>query len=159
MGTDDTWKRQGKYLFASGKYDDAIKLLNRVLQKNPEDVDAWMFKGRALYYQRKYADALRCYESALGIDPKKEDCLKEKIMCCDKLIGMSPKNVDTWDKKLGALMTLGRYEEAVQICDSESGFCFKNAPRAWNLKGDALRAKDAYEDALKYYNKTLRQDP
>ena len=56
-------------------------------------------------------------------------------------------------------MASGRYEEAVLICDNEFGFSFKNAPVAWNWKGDALRAKNAHEDALKYYNKTLKQDP
>lgn len=159
MVSSDTWRREGKYLFASGKYEDAIKLLNRVLQKYPEDVDAWMFKGRALYYQKKYADALRCYESAIGIDPRNEDCLKEKILCCDKLIEMSAKNADAWDDKVDALMALGRHEEAVEICDKDLGFSLKNAPRAWNWKGDAFRGKGAYEDAIKYYNKTLRQDP
>jgi superkiller protein 3 len=54
---------------------------------------------------------------------------------------------------------LGKYQEAIEICDKSPEFDLKSAPIAWNLSGDALRSQSRYEDAIKYYNKTLKQDP
>src|SRR5512137_1760531 len=119
MGRSDTWMQQGKYLFASGKYDEAVKFLNRVIQKDPEDVEAWIFKGRVLYYQRKYKDALRCYEKAIDLDIRNESGHSGKIQCCDKLIGLDEKNTEAFNIKIGALIDLGKYEDALEICDSK----------------------------------------
>jgi superkiller protein 3 len=159
MGKSDTWKQQGKYLFASGKYEEAIKCLNRVIQKDPEDVESWIFKGRSLYYQHKYMDAMRSYEKAINCDPENEDGLKGIIQCCDKLIELNPKSSDALDNKVAALMSLGKCEDAAEICNKDLEFSLKNAPMVWNWKGDALRGQNRYEDAIKYYNKTLKQDP
>jgi tetratricopeptide (TPR) repeat protein len=159
MGKSDTWKQQGKYLFASGKYEEAIKCLNRVIQKEPEDVESWIFKGRSLYYQHKYLDAVRCYEKANEFAPEIEDGWKGIIQCCDKLIDLNTKGADAWDNKVNALINLNKYDEAVEICDKDLGFRLKNSPEVWNWKGDALRRINKYEDSIKYYNKTLKQDP
>jgi tetratricopeptide (TPR) repeat protein len=159
MGRSDTWKQQGKYLFASGKYEDAIKCLNRVIQQDPQDIESWIFKGRSLYYQKKYMDAMRCYERAIAIDPKNEDSWTDKIRCCDRLIETAPRSPDILDIKVEALMSVGRNEEAVEICDKDLGFVLANAIKAWNWKGDAHRQEKRYVDAISYYNKTLKQDP
>jgi len=159
MGRSDTWMHQGKYLFASGQYDESIKLLNRVIQKDPEDVEAWIFKGRVLYYQRKYMDALRCYEKAINYDPKNESAYSGIIQCCDKMIELDEKNIEVLDIKIGALIILGKSENALEICDSKPERNLKNAPRVWNWKGDLLRKENKYEDAIKYYDVTLKQDP
>lgn len=159
MGKSDALKQQGKYLFASGKYEEAIKCLNRVIQKDPEDVESWIFKGRVLYYQHKYMDAIRCYEIAAQFAPGTEDGWKGIIQCCERLIDQNSKSADAWNNKVDALINLGKYEEAIEICDEDPGFDLKSAPKVWNWKGDALRRMSRYEDSLKYYNKTLKQDP
>ncbi len=159
MGRSDTWMQQGKYLFASSKYDEAIKFLNRVIQKDPEDAEAWMFKGRVLYYQRKYMDALRCHEKAVNCDCKNESSHSGIIQCCDKLIEIDGKNIEAFNIKIEALINQGKCEDALEICDSKFELNLKNAPRVWNWKGDVLRRQNKYEEAIKYYNKTLKQDP
>jgi tetratricopeptide (TPR) repeat protein len=142
MGRSDTWMQQGKHLFASGKYDEAIKFLNRVIQKDPEDAEAWMFKGRVLYYQRKYMDALRCHEKAANCDCKNESFHSGIIQCCDKLIEIDEKNIEAFNIKIEALINQGKYEDALEICDSKFELNLKNAPRVWNWKGDALRRQN-----------------
>jgi tetratricopeptide (TPR) repeat protein len=158
MGNSDSLK-QGKYLFASGKYEEAIKNLNRVIQKDPKDAEAWIFKGRALFYQHKYSDAIRCYEKVIDLDPKNEDAWTGKIQCFDKLIDQSAKNIDAWDDKIRALISLGRYEQAAQTYDKAPEMDLRSAPWIWNWKGDGLRRQGRHEDAIKFYNKTLKQDP
>jgi tetratricopeptide (TPR) repeat protein len=158
MGKSDALRREGKYLFASGKYEDAIKCLNRVLQKDPSDVDSWIYKGRALYFQHKYNDAIRAFEKALSCDSRNEDGWKGKIQCCDKLIELGAKNADAWDDKVEALINLGEYKQASEICDDAPGFSLKNAPRAWNCQGKALAADGGHEEAVKCYDKAIRHD-
>jgi tetratricopeptide (TPR) repeat protein len=159
MGNSDNWKRQGKYLFASSKYDESIKCLNRALTKDPEDVESWIYKGRSLYYLHKYADALKCYEKAQNLDPKNEDIWNDKLKACDKLLEASPKNAQVWDLKVEALISLDRCEDAAMVCDSDLGFELENAPKAWNCMGERLRSQGKHEEALSYYRKTLKQDP
>jgi len=73
--SDDPPKREGDYDKAvkavkSEKYKDAIKLLEKVVQKDPRKADAWNYLG---YSQRKtgqYEPALKSYTRALEIDPK-----------------------------------------------------------------------------------------
>jgi tetratricopeptide (TPR) repeat protein len=159
MGKSDTWMHQGKYLFASGKYEEAIKCFNRVIQKDPEIADSWLYKGRSLYYQHKYLDAMRCFERLIACDPNNEEGRKGILQCSDKQIEQNPKDPKAWESKIEALMNLDRQVEAVEICDMALGFALINAPRAWNWMGDALRAKRSFEEAIKYYNKSIKQDP
>jgi tetratricopeptide (TPR) repeat protein len=158
MGKSDALKRQGKYLFASGKYEDAIKCLNRVLQKDPVDVDSWIFKGRALYYQHKYNDAIRAFQKAISCNPKSEEAWKGKIQCCDKLIELSARNIDAWDDKIEALINIGECKQAADICDQPAGFKLKNAPRAWNCQGKNLQLHGEPEAAIQCYDKAIKQD-
>jgi len=157
MEKSDALRREGKYLFASGRYDDAIRCLNRVIQKDPGDVDAWLYKGRALYFQHKYNDALRAFEKALCYDPKNEDGCKIKLQCCERLMELSPKKADARDGKVEALINLGEYKQAAEICDL-AGFNLRNAPRAWNCQGKALDALGEHEAAIKCYDKAIRQE-
>ena len=163
MGSTDTWKRQGKYLFASGKYDEAVKCLNRVIQQEPEDEEAWLFKGRSLHYQHKHQDAIKCYERIIALNQKNEDAWAGIAQSSDKLVDQSPKSADAWDLKIGALIKLGRHEEAAESFEKAMSkspdLILKTATKIWNWKGDSLRAQRKYEEAIKFYNKTLKQDP
>lgn len=159
MANKDDWKRQGKYLFAAGKYDEAIKSLNRSIQKNPSDAESWIYKGRSLYYQAKYMDAIKCYERASAEEPDNEDAWMGKVQCCDKLIDLSAKNAYAWDEKVGALIHLNKYEDALKICESSLGFQLTNAILVWNHMARINRENRSYNDAIMYYTKTIKQDP
>lgn len=158
MAKMDTWKRQGKLNFAGGRYEEAIKCLNRVLQKEPEDLEAWIFKGRSLYYLKKYVDSIKCYDKATELSPNNQETWQEKLNCLEKLAIASPKNADIWDQKTEALMNLGRFEEALEISEKYPGLCPKSSPRLWIWKADTLLEQGRCDDALDYCHKIIKYE-
>jgi len=48
-----------------GKYEEAIEIYDKLLEKNPELFTAWEGKGQALQGQGKYEEALLCYDKGL----------------------------------------------------------------------------------------------
>ena len=53
------WFDKGNSLYDQGKYDEAIKVLDKAIGYDSNDAEAWNKKGEALYYQGKYDEAIR----------------------------------------------------------------------------------------------------
>lgn len=55
------------------KYEEALELVNKVIETDAEYCDAWLYKGVVLEWQGKDDEALVCHQKALGLDPKYYD--------------------------------------------------------------------------------------
>ncbi len=87
----------GKALvFVFGKYDDAIGVLDTVIEMDPSYTDAYTTKGFALLELKRYDEALEAYVTATELDPTK---------------------VIAWSGKGDALFGLERYDEALEAYD------------------------------------------
>jgi tetratricopeptide (TPR) repeat protein len=60
------------------KFEEALKLFDRVLQQNPEIVEAWNNRGVALYGLGRLEEALQSYNRSLEKDPYNLDALRNK---------------------------------------------------------------------------------
>jgi tetratricopeptide (TPR) repeat protein len=52
-----------------GKYDEAIKVFDKILAINPHNVDALYRKGVSLDYMGKHVDGKQYQDKALSINP------------------------------------------------------------------------------------------
>ncbi|OQA55331.1 MAG: lipoprotein NlpI [Euryarchaeota archaeon ADurb.Bin294] len=87
----------GKSLvFVFGKYDDAIGVLDTVIEMDPNYTDAYTTKGFALLELKRYDEALEAYEQATELNSTK---------------------VIAWSGKGDALLKLKRYDEALEAYD------------------------------------------
>lgn len=57
-------------LFKLGKFDEALSVVDEVLERDPMNEDAFYTKGNIKFNTKNYDDALRCFNEALLIDPK-----------------------------------------------------------------------------------------
>lgn len=59
---------EARILLQKQRYEEAILLLNKAIDKNPENADAFNARGVALFELGKYKDALLDYEQAIRLD-------------------------------------------------------------------------------------------
>jgi tetratricopeptide (TPR) repeat protein len=48
-----------------GKYDDAIKSLDKAIEINPQFVSAWYNKGDVLGFQGKYNESINAFDEVV----------------------------------------------------------------------------------------------
>lgn len=98
--------------------------------------------GNQFYKKRMFDEAIEKYKLAKELDP-------------DSIV---------YDLNITAvLFEQGRYEECVQMCvkiierGAELGESFKNISKAYTRIGNVYAKQEKYEDAVKYYNKSLSE--
>lgn len=136
----EVWNKEGNNFYSQGKYEEAIKCYDHILEKKPNAAGIWCSKGNTLAFLKKYNEALSCYDKALKTDPKnKENTLKaikklknfeqidnyfkeakkvswsESILIYDKILKSDPNNINAWLSKGFAYHSLSKYEKAI-IC-------------------------------------------
>jgi tetratricopeptide (TPR) repeat protein len=47
----------------------ALKRYDRMVKRNPKDVDAWLSRAKSLYTLKRYEDALKSLDRVLELDP------------------------------------------------------------------------------------------
>jgi tetratricopeptide (TPR) repeat protein len=145
--------------YMMGRYDASLELLEKTLEKAPDDPENLFRKGFVLYETHRYDEALVCLESAL-----------------DKYIEFP----EAWYCKGNVLRELGNYEAALEAfehsisCSQPLHFQFPrftwipltsssrikmDIAEAWYCKGEILFRKDNYEEALEAFNKSLEIKP
>ena len=111
-----------------GSLEEAIKLFDKSLLKNPLYIDAIFNKANALYEIGNYREALTCYEKSIALGLNNTEIYlnrgstlhqlkrcSEAVTCYDQAIALEPENVDAhWNKSLLKL-TLGEYAEGWQL--------------------------------------------
>jgi tetratricopeptide (TPR) repeat protein len=63
-----TWLGKALLQTMNGKYEQALYVFRRLLEKSPNMVPALLGKAMALYHQKKYSDALVIYQKLLRLN-------------------------------------------------------------------------------------------
>lgn len=118
---------EGASLLRDGNYEEALRLFNKILERNRNDFYAWFCKGVSFLVLGRFEDALDSFEEATRL---------------------KPDYVEAWVVKGGVLFFLEKYEKAVESFDKviEIGDEFGKAS-GWCLKGFALLGMDRAEEA------------
>ncbi|CAD8214293.1 unnamed protein product [Paramecium pentaurelia] len=72
---------KGYDLYLGDKYDEAIQILDKSLQYNPNNHLSLWCKGQCLRLLNKYEDAITCLDKALAIDTNHVNSLSQKGEC------------------------------------------------------------------------------
>jgi tetratricopeptide (TPR) repeat protein len=128
---------RGFDLYYKGKYEEALKAFNTVIELKPDFANSWYYKGLALGGLDRYEEALRAHERAIALEPD---------------------YTNAWVNKGVALDNLGRYEEALKAYDKVIGLN-PDFAEAWGNKGITLIKVGRYEEALKAYDKVIGLKP
>jgi tetratricopeptide (TPR) repeat protein len=102
----DAWRLKGNYLTRQKKFDEAMKVYDKIIELNGKGIAltkiqpqslgaslAWTSKGDVLEQLGKYDDAMKAYDKAIEIDPR---------------------DFAAWNGKGRALDQLNKHEEAIK---------------------------------------------
>mgnify|MGYP003953699299 CR=1 FL=1 len=143
------WFDEGNALVKDGKYEDAIKCYDKVLEIDPNYVKAWTNKSNALLELGRYEDAIVCSDNALKIN------LHDAFMPQSQFDRILVYNLVNKSK---ALLELGRDEDAI-VCSDKALKIDPNYVDAWFWKAYVLGKNDKHEDAIKCWDELLEIDP
>ena len=163
---------QTQMLARNGDPDGALQLIDKVLQKSPDEANAWQLKGDLLYLGKgDAAAALEAYRKALGA---KKDLLAAHTAIISVLFGKNdiaagqtqldemrkifPNHPQT--KYFDALLALRRHDlgKARQLAQE----LLRSAPdysRALHLAGSVEYELGSFGQAEKYLSQTLQRAP
>ncbi len=129
-------KLKARILSKMGEIEKAIEILKEILEENVEDDEAWLLLGEVVE------------------DESPEDAEAAYARC----LKFNPRNLACWISRGNALLTLGRYNEAL-VCYDRALAIRNDLPMIWNNRGIALKHMGKYDEALRSYNMALDIDP
>lgn len=183
------WHFKAFILSSHGKKEMALSALEEAIGHNPGDIAGWQYKAGLLAEMKQHNASLEAYDRAIELTPgddaeglaqawlskaaalNKTGRLDEAAAAFQKSVELydlaftkDPGDISLLASKGRALFGLGRYDEAIAICDR----ILRDAPRiepgfaqitAWIVRGDALRALGRNEEALEDYNRAIDASP
>ena len=146
-------------LIDDDELDEALKLINILIDRNPDDDKYWNLKGNIYYYfgkracnfgDRQYEESLKCYNIAIKLNPRDYILKKNKAFL---LIDYA----DILHNQNEYFSAIRKLDEALSLFDKNKTDNSTFA-RAWNLKGLCYHAMGNPE-AFKCYDKALEYEP
>lgn len=169
--TKEQWFAEGLAHHKAGRYEQALKAYEQIVQLDPDYARAYRSKGDVLFDLHRYEEALDPYRRAIRLDPNHArmhrnigDILArlkrydEALTAYDEAIRLEPQNTRLYNDKGKSLYGLGLYAEALAAFESAT----KLDPRftdAYNNKGSALSRLNRYSEALVAYQQAIRLNP
>ena len=118
------------------EWSEALRLIDLVLEIDPENALAFSNQGNILNELKRYEEALECYEKA---------------------IRYQPHYAEAYSNQGNVLQALGRYEEALASYEKATEI-EPTYSEAFSNMGNALQALGRYEDALAQYDEAIKID-
>jgi tetratricopeptide (TPR) repeat protein len=129
-GEELPWYGKGASLILLGRYEEALRAIDKALDLNPHNEVAWLNKGNALTKLGRLIDALRCFNAAIKVNPAYEvawnnkgntlsrlEHHEEALSCYERALEIDPEYRGAWVNKGYVLTKLGRYDEATSCAD------------------------------------------
>lgn len=160
---DGTIKREWLDLLVSNasQRDENIRLLKKMTQDNPDDLDVLATYGKLLSYDHKYGPAMDAFDTVLSKNPEHQDALVGKgyvILWSGRKLEakrffqeLRTKYPDNVDIALGLAQTeklIGRYDQALKIIQEIKPLMDRNGDRNGQKSlesGDAVDLNPAYQ--------------
>lgn len=170
----DAWRGRGNALSSLGKYNESIQAFDRAIELNSEKAPyAWTGKGDALLASGRHDEAVEAYDNALNLYPEYADA---GIARAQKGRGDSLARLGKQDDALAAYSaSVEATDEAISAfnnatpLDKAVSFTFDPYPldqKFWTDRGNALNglgreqeARQAYEKALEWAERSIQQSP
>lgn len=129
--------RRGIKAFQAGRLDEARRVLAKVLEREPNTLDALLIMGLLAARQGRMAEA--------------EGWLR-------RCVALAPGHAIAHDNLGNALMAQGRLAEA-EVCHREATRLAPTNPTAWYNLGNCLRAQTRLDEAEAAYRRSLTLAP
>ncbi|MFO8018073.1 MAG: tetratricopeptide repeat protein [Promethearchaeia archaeon] len=170
MSSSDKFQKSSK-LFTEGKYNEAISLLNEVLEEEPENIIFWNYLGKVYLKIEHFDDAIDAYRTALNINPKSYSAwqnlgsvfyekgdYKHAVVALKKSLSLEEKNSLTLSTLAKTYKKLGSLKKAKQIYIR----ILKSWPKhavAWSNLGVIYFHENMYDKVISAFKKAVKIVP
>ncbi len=161
----------GVIALQSGKYDQAIDLINRAIAIKPDFAEAYNNLGTALRALRRLDEAMIAYQNALTYKPDFIDAhfnlgtalvdkglYAEAATSYQKVLGFNPEYTTAYYSLGQVLQQMGEPQQAIPYCQKAIALQPKNAGFHFSL-GTALSATGAFSDAVSAFLEATNLNP
>jgi tetratricopeptide (TPR) repeat protein len=161
----------GTTLQQRGRYEEALKALDKAVQLRPDDAELWRHLGDILVQLTRFDQALLSFQHVLKLDPHHQDALyksgallnqfgryEEAIAHLDLSDQVLPNHAPTLQARARTLYNLKRLEESLAEGRRAYQLDPGNADTCNNI-GAALRLLGRDEEALGWFDKALETRP
>lgn len=134
--TQDQWLSKARSLRQQGMNKKSIEAFRKVLQLDPNHLDALNEMGLVYIHIGEQTDA---------------------IIALDYAIDINPKDYRAYSNKAQAHLSLGAFEDALAAAETGLKYCPQEA-ELWVKKARALESLFKIQDAVIAYNEALKYD-
>lgn len=152
----------GMSLFKLGRYQEALDIIDSVLEIKPESPTEWSNRGFVLSSMDRNGEALEAFEKALSLDPESPKVLTSKgivyfrmglfekaLETFDRALAAEPKQASDWACKIPRFSFFSRNKAPIMKPDNAE---------TWYWKGKVLLELGKKEKALEAYKMALEND-
>jgi superkiller protein 3 len=171
LGSVPELLEKAKTQLQEGRAEEALQLLNAVIDAAPELVDSWHAKALALRQLGRPDEAVKVLDTALQRIGDKPSLLMDKAgfhllqsdfagarEIFDRLISVEPRNTEGWLGKARSLLSAGDAVQALD-CVDHAIMIDQGSARAYSLRGDCLLNLERWADSLAAFDEAARHDP
>ena len=170
LNSEDYFSRATDFYF-KGKYELALKAIEKAIELDPADSKMWSNKGLVLSNLNQHDEALKAVENSIELDPDDSDLWYNKgivlsnfdrddeaLKSIEKAIELEPSDSMSWFNKGVILRDLGRPELALESTEKAIELEPGNS-EAWDNKSLLLHNLGRHELALKSIEKAIELEP
>jgi tetratricopeptide (TPR) repeat protein len=156
---------------SGGNFSDALGLVDEILARNPDNLEAWQIKGIGLGHLGRLEEGLGCLEEALKINPEiakswhyqaallaHQGRAEAALRAIDQALRLDPQRGAGWTLKGEILASAGRGKDAQQCYDQACQLAPADA-EPWKAKANLLVTANQLAEALACYERALELAP
>ncbi len=148
----EEWGKKGKNLYQAGRYQEAIKFFEKVLERNPEDHVALNNKALCHIKENEYEKALESINEAISINSNFEDAYLNKAFILEKR-GELDKAKETAKELVDLKPDKGNYHYIYAAYLRKTG----ELKEAWAATEKTLEVEPGHEE-VKKLRSSLRKE-
>jgi tetratricopeptide (TPR) repeat protein len=154
-----------------GRLEQAERMYRKIVQSNPNNVDAIRLLGRVALSAKKNAEAEQLFRRAVSLAPdfvgaindlgrvlKEQDLLEEAIDCFQRIAELQPENAQAYFMLAGALAPAARTYDAIESYQKALQFNPAHAGGRLGL-GHVLKTVGRQDEAIVEYRESIRLKP
>lgn len=169
--TSIDWAENGYAHANSGKYEQAIKDFDKVIELDAKDFNAYYNRGTAYAQLRRYPQALQDFNSAVALKPAFAPVLMKRgfayfsmgqhdqaVQDFDRAIAVDPKSSEGYNARGIVNANRGKFNEAIKDFDR----AVELSPRfvsAFMNRGLAYYNNGKYDESIQNFTKAVDLDP